>query len=88
LHLKGGVLSFIDLKPGDEAFIRVASQVNLGQPTVLVLDKVTPKLAGKEMRFLSYIDGKQVLSISVSKIDPRRPPEMHLKTRSEKQEDQ
>src|SRR5262249_3174102 len=84
LYLKDGVPAFIDLKPGDEAFVRIASQMNLGQPTVPVLDKVNPKLASKEMQFLSYIDARQVLSTLVSKVDPRRPPEMHLKMRSDK----
>ena len=63
--------------------MRLDQQVRVGEPTVQVLDIVPRVVAPKEMRFLVYIDAKQVLSPSVSKTDPRPPKEMHLKKRDD-----
>lgn len=62
---------------------RLDWRMEIGEPATLVLSQVRLDLARKEMRFLSYIDSKEVLSRSVSKVDPRASPEQHLKSRDE-----
>jgi hypothetical protein len=49
----------------------------------LALGAVRPDRARKEMMYLSYINGKKVLSTSVPKTDPREPTELRLKRRPE-----
>jgi hypothetical protein len=85
LQQSKGVPAFVEAGSGDEKFVRLGFQIENGEPRVLVFDKVHPDVANNELRFLSYIDAKQVLSPSVSKIDPRPRPEPHLKVRSEQQ---
>lgn len=63
--------------------MRLDQQIETGEPAVSVLDVVPRAVAPKEMRFLMYIDVKQVLAPSVSKVDPRPPKEMRLKRREE-----
>jgi hypothetical protein len=83
LARKNGAPTIVNMKAGTEMFVRLDQQVRVGEPTVQVLDTVPQVVAPKEMRFLVYIDAKQVLSPSVSKADPRPPKEMHLKRRDE-----
>jgi len=83
---ENGVPAFVDVRAGDESFIRLEWVREIGEPATLVLGNVNPDVARKEIRFLLYIDVKQVLSPSVSKADPRTPQEPHLKTRDETQE--
>jgi len=83
LSREKGVPVFVDVRAGSESFIRLDWQMEIGEPTTPVLSSVPPDVALKEMRFLLYIDAKQVLSTSVSMADPRTPPEPRLKARDE-----
>jgi hypothetical protein len=80
-----GIPGFVNVRAGDESFVRLDWQIEIGEPATLVLSNVRPDLARKEMRFLSYIEAKEVLSRSVSNVDPRASPELHLKSRDENQ---
>ena len=79
---KGAPL-FVDLQSGDESFVRLAWQIEVGEPPTLVFDKVPAPVARNELRFVVYVESKEVMSSSVSKTDPRAPPEMHLKHRDD-----
>lgn len=81
LTQKNGGLTIVNVIAGTEAFVRLDQQVEIGEPTVQVLDIVPRVVAPREMRFLAYIDAKQVLSPLVLKADPRPPKEMRLKRR-------
>lgn len=83
LSQKNGVPTIVAVKAGTEIFVRLDQQIETGEPAVSVLDVVPRAVAPKEMRFLMYIDAKQVLAPSVSKVDPRPPKEMRLKRREE-----
>lgn len=83
LNIETGVPLFVDVRSGNESFVRLNSQIEAGERAVLVLDKVPANVARNEMRFVVYIDSKSALSGSVSKTDPRPPPELHLKRRDE-----
>jgi hypothetical protein len=83
--LEKSVPAIVDVKAGDESFLRLDSKVELGQPTVLLFYNAPAKVAAIEMRFVVYIDAKQVRSGSVSRIDPRAAPEPRLKARDTEQ---
>jgi len=83
LSRENAVPAFVDVKAGSESFIRLDSHMEIGQPATPVFSKVHPDVARQEIRFLLYIDMKQVLATSVSRADPRTPPEPRLKTRNE-----
>lgn len=74
------VPAFIDIGGGDESFVRLSWPQKIGPPT-LVLEKAPAVVARKEVRFVVYIDPKEVVSTSVPKTDPRVTQEPHFKQR-------
>jgi len=81
LSVANGVGTFVNATVGNDSFVRLDSQIEIGESPALVMGKVDPAVARQEMRFVLYIDPKQVLSTSVSKADPRPPVEPRLKSR-------
>ena len=78
-----GVPLFVDSPAGSEAFVRLAWQVEIGEPQTLVFDNVPARVGRNELRFVVYIEPKQALSNSVPKTDPHPPPELQFKPRDD-----
>lgn len=78
-----GIPAFVDIRDGDESFVRLSWQQEIGEAPTLVLDKVPAVVAHNEMRFVIYIDPKEALSGSVPKTDPRLIPEPHFQRRED-----
>lgn len=78
-----GVPLSVDVPRGGESFVRLGWQIDIGEPPILVFETVPPPVARNEMRFVVYIDSKRVMSSSVSKTNPRPPPEPRLKRRDD-----
>ena len=83
LSVANGTPASVEVRSGEESFVRLDWHLELGLPAVPELHSVRPDQARKEMRHLSYIDAGKVLSDSVSKRDPRDSPQRRLKTRDE-----
>jgi hypothetical protein len=81
LSASKGVPLFVDVPSGNESFVRIDRQIEVGEPPSLVFDSVAARVARNEMRFVVYIDSKEVMSNLVPKPDP--PPEMRLKNRDD-----
>ena len=79
-----GVPASVDVRAGEEAFVRLDWHYDVGRHAVPELHAVRPEQAGREMKFLSYINPRKALSSSVSKTDPREPPQLRLKRRGDK----
>lgn len=80
------VPAIIDVRSGEETFVRLDWVFLEGEPATPVFSKVAASVAARDMIYLPYIDANKVLSISVSKTDPRTPPQLRLKTRDESAE--
>lgn len=78
-----GVSSFVDVRAGHEYFVRLNWQLEHGEPPILVFDSIPATVARNEMRFVVYVDSKEVMAGSVPKTDPRPAPELHFKRRDE-----
>ncbi len=76
-----GVPLFVDLKAGQQAFVRLGMRAEVGELSTVVFDSMPPRVASQEMRFVLYIEAKDVLSASVPKTDPRPAPDMPFKKR-------
>jgi hypothetical protein len=78
LSLEPGVPLPIEVRPGEESFVRLDWHMELGRSAIPVFNLTRPELARKEMTNLSYIDPKQALSPAVAKTDVRelRQPEL------------
>ena len=85
LSERNGVPLFVEVKAGAESFVRLDQEIEIGEPPAPVLSNVPPEVARSEMRFVLYIDPKEVLSPSVSKSDPTAHREPQLRTRDENQ---
>lgn len=83
LSTETGVSTFVDVHSGEEAFVRLDWNYQVGRPPIPVLGAVRPDRARKEMMYLSYINANKVLSNSVPKTDPREPTQLRLKRRPE-----
>jgi hypothetical protein len=83
LSTEAGVPAFVDVRSGEDFFVRLDWNSEVGRPAIPVLQTVPPDLARKEMRFLSYINANKVLASPVSKTDPREPPQLRFKRRGE-----
>jgi len=83
LSAEASVPAFVDVRSGEESFVRLDWNFELGRPAIPVIDNVRPLPARKEMMYLSYINAKKVLSSSVPKTDPHEPPQLRLKRRDE-----
>ena len=83
LAAEKGMPAVVDVRSGEESFVRLDWHLELGLPAVPELPSVRPDQARKEMRSLSYIDAGRAPSDSVSKRDPRDSPPRRLKTRDE-----
>lgn len=81
---KEGLPFIISVKAGEESFLRLGWQSEIGRSSVPVLSLIRPAEARKEMRYLGYIRGSKILSDSVSKTDPRKLEEPQLKTRGKR----
>jgi hypothetical protein len=89
LRAEKSVPVFVDVRSGEEAFVRQAfvppgwRNGQRGGPAIPfpVWQVVPPSVAGRDMIYLTYIDADEVLSQSVPKTDPRKLPEMQLKRR-------
>jgi hypothetical protein len=78
-----GVPVFVDAEPGEEAFVRLGWRTgDVGGPVLPVWQVVPPDTARRDMIYLVYIDGSKVLSDSVSKSDPRGPPQLNRRCKS------
>jgi hypothetical protein len=83
LSTRKGVPLFVDVPSDNESFVRIDRQIEVGESPTLVFDSVAARIARNEMRFVVYIDSKEVMSSLVPKTDPRPPPEMRLKNRDD-----
>jgi hypothetical protein len=80
-----GTPTFVVVDPHRDIFLRVEEYVVVGEPRVLLLSRVAPDLARKEMRWLPYIPVKKVLASNVSVADPRTPEEPKFENRQKDQ---
>jgi hypothetical protein len=87
LSVSQGVPLFVNVKTGAETFVRLDWTLEMGETPTPVLSSMSPDVARQEMRFVIYIDAKEVLSSSVSKTDPTPHPEPRLKSRDEDHSD-
>ena len=78
---KIGVPAFIEVRSGEEAFLRLGWNYQVGRPPIPVMETVPPERAREEMKFLGYIKAAKVLSRSVAARDPRSPEPLQLKRR-------
>ncbi len=78
-----GVPVFVGARSGEESFVRFDWHIEVDKPVISVLQVVPPPQARNEMRYLVYIDAGKVLSRSVSKADPREPPQPRLVRRGD-----
>lgn len=78
---RAGVPVVLNLQPGAEVFLRLDWSHGLNRPPIPKLTVVRREQAEIEMRFLSYVDARRVLSPAVPKQDPREPVTPRLKTR-------
>ena len=83
LDVERGVSTFLDVHSGEDAFVRLDWNYEMGRPPISILSVIHADQARKEMRYLSYINAKKALSSSVPKTDPREPTRLELKTRPE-----
>ena len=84
LGLESGVPAFVDLRAGEDAFVRLDWNHGVGRAPIPVLKVVRPDRAHAETRFLSYIAAKRALSATVSKSDPRDAAPTQLQRRTGK----
>ncbi len=78
---RNGVPSPVEVRPGEDAFVRLDWRMESGRPAIPVLAAVSPDLARRQMNWLTYIDVKRIFSSAVPRSDPRRPAELRLKRR-------
>ncbi len=83
LSTEEGVPISVELRAGEEAFVRLDWNYEVGRPPIPVLSVVPSKQARRQMQYLSYISGKHVRSRLVSKTDPREPEPLEFKRRPE-----
>jgi hypothetical protein len=81
LSTDSGVPTVVELRPGEDVFVRLDWHMEIGRRAIPALAAVKPERAQQEMTYLSYIDAGKVLAASVPKSDPRRIPEPQLKKR-------
>ena len=81
LGVQNGVPVFVEVRTGEEHFVRLDWNYEVGRPPIPILSKVSRAQADLEMRFLSYVEARRVRSNSVPKADPRQLPSSQLKTR-------
>lgn len=77
-----GIPVFVDVRSGEESFVRLDWHIEVDKPVISVLQLVAPPQARNEMKYLVYIDAGKVLSRSVPKRDPREISQPHLMRRS------
>ncbi len=77
----GGVPVVVDVRPGEESFVRLGGHRDRGAPAIPVLSVVEPAHLQREINRLRYIDADKTISKSVPRADPRDPP--RLKRRGE-----
>jgi len=70
----------VEVRAGQEDFVRLDWHYEVFEPSIPVLHAVQPDQAHTEMLNLAYIDGNKAVSKSVPKADPRRPPQLKLRT--------
>lgn len=81
LSLEHGVPITIEVRPGEDKFLRLDWSYKAGSASIPVLDAVRPERARGEMRFLSYIKSAKVQSDRVIKTDPRPLESLKLEPR-------
>src|SRR5262245_24639610 len=81
LTLADGVPISVEVRSGAEAFVRIDWSHDIRRQPIPVLSSVVEETARREMRFLSYVDGKRIHSTLVLREDPRPPENPQLKTR-------
>lgn len=80
-----GVPVFVDVRSGEESFVRLDWNFDVGRPVISELHVVLPPQARREMINLTYIDSSKVLSRSASKADPH---ELRQRLQRRTQQDQ
>ncbi|HVX65789.1 MAG TPA: hypothetical protein VHA11_04260 [Bryobacteraceae bacterium] len=83
LSTQTGVPVSVEVRSGEESFVRLDWHFEEGHAPIPVLSVVSSERARREMKYLSYIDATRVLSASVPKTDPREPASLRLHTRDE-----
>jgi hypothetical protein len=83
LFVKDGVPVSVDVHSGEESFVRLDWEYEIGRPPVPVLVKVGQTEARSEMKYLSYVGAKRVHSSLVPKTDPSSPVQPKLRTRDQ-----
>jgi hypothetical protein len=71
----------IDVRSGEESFLRLDWNYGIDRRPIPLFSKVRQTEAQKEMKYLSYIAAKKVHSNQVPKTDPRKPIQPQLRTR-------
>lgn len=84
LSLRDGVPVSFEVRPAGETFVRLNWSHDVRRSPIPVLGLVPEEIANKEMRFLSYIEVKNIHSTAVSREDPRPANTPRLKTRDSK----
>jgi len=76
LSAGNGVPVSVDVRPGEEAFVRLDWHFERDNPVIPLLQIVRPDVARIDMLSLRYIDSGKVLSPLVPKSDPLGPPQL------------
>lgn len=76
-----GVPVFVDARSGEEPFVRLEwRNGDVGGPALPVWQVVPPSAARGDLIYLTYIEADKVLSRSVPKADPRKPPKLERRS--------
>jgi len=81
LLVEQGVPLTVDVRSGEESFVRLDWSYGIDRSPIPVLSKIYDAGAQREMRYLSYVAPKRVHSNQVPKTDPGEPHQPHLHTR-------
>ncbi|HLK65965.1 MAG TPA: hypothetical protein VKU19_21165 [Bryobacteraceae bacterium] len=68
--VEGGIPLFVDVSAGEESFVRLDWNYDVGRPPIPVLAKVRESDAHADIKFLSYAGAKRIHSSMVPKSDP------------------
>ena len=79
-----GVPVFVEVPSGGEAFVHLDwTYGDMGGPAIPVWRLASPTEAEPALMYLMYIDTDKILSKSVSKEDPRSPPQLKRRNHDE-----
>jgi hypothetical protein len=83
VSLENGVPAILRASPGGECYVRLDWSLHINRRPVPALSVVPHEQARREIRFLTYIEGRRIVSPAVLRADPRTTEDARLKRRGE-----